>query len=171
MKVQFTEQESARVLARVQWTVYAEAVVDGDVVVSTPHNDADELLSNLVVTSSVTRAHPADKAAPHVYLMDVLHLDDALPLDTRTEVLVVMWGVVDEDPSKVIEWRGYLSPKDWEVQEFDVLDDTSVCLSVPFNGFGVVKSLYSRSLPRRWRGVHISFNAVGVQRALDEFIL
>lgn len=172
MKLQFTEAESLRVLNRVTWTVYVEVIVDGEVVLCTPHKDADELISNLILTTKrVNDETTPCPLAPHIEMIEVCHRDETPRLDTQTEIQVVMWGVVDHDTSKVIEWRGFLSPVDFEVQRFDVIDDTTCALSLPMNGYAVARAIYSRATPRSLLGVKITFNAVGVQRALDEFIL
>lgn len=171
MKLRFTEEESTKTLNRVEWTVYVEALVDGELVVCTPHKDADVLLSNLVVCESRVRDDSPTSLTPHTVVIDVLHLSNDLQLDSETEVSVVLWGIVDQNPQKVIEWRGFLPIKHWEMQTFDVLDEDSVALRMSINGYAVAKSMYSRATPRKWTGVRVSFNAAGVQRALDELIL
>ncbi len=165
MKFILTPAECDVLFTRVRWSVTVEAVVDGDVVVHTPYAE-DTPSARACLSVHFAKLRPVRD----VLYVDVRYNGECGPLHVDTELVVVMRGVVDGCADKVIEWRGYLAPREWETQVFEERGEKVPTLRLQVSGYCIMHATYSTSFPRKWTGVRIGIGAAGVQRALDEYI-
>ena len=188
MKLQFTAEESAAVLQRVNWKVYAEVLLDDEVIACTPHEFMDVNLHLLYTSSRLVLT--SDPHSPYVQVIDV-RVDEesaagaglSAKLEQDIVVVATFRGLIGgEDDSRTIMWRALLAPDD-DREEGGAQEDGHGgggggggvdALSMETDGYCVVKSLFTcpstLSKPRRWDGIQLRANALGVQRALDEVV-
>lgn len=173
MKLAFTSEDSLAVLQRVRWQPYVEVLYDDEMLMCTPHKDIEPQLHQLYTSSRLVQT--ADPMSPYVQVIDIKVDEEAVEdreLLRNITVLLILRGIVDDDVTQTIEWASELLEDAPEHIGFEQgYEPNEVTLKMETEGYCVVRSVFSKSFPRRWKGVQIRMNAIGVQRAISELLV
>jgi hypothetical protein len=150
LRLRMSNEEGLALIRRFQWAVDVDCLVDGETLFPT---------EAMNIQVKATEAQPAPClhitiAPPHPVLVD------------RLELLIVLKAFLDGVPH--LRWSSQLTEDAHENGFYDA-DSTDLCSKFmdSSEGFHTAKALYSRGLPRRWLGVTLTANALGIERALD----
>lgn len=197
-KLKFSSEESLEVLQRVKWTVYAEVLTgaDGDVVACTPHPLMDAALHKLHVSTRYVHGHVHNNTltlSPYTQIFDVQVCTDTDEGDDDDDdvdvfrnvgkgdsVMVTLRGCEGVAPVSTsapaaaqIEWSSVLSADASDHTPYERTGEAGAwSMEMLTHGYCSAVSLFrapsGRAWPRKWCGIQLKLNAVGVARALDE---
>jgi hypothetical protein len=147
-----SNDEGLALIRGFQWTVDVDCLVDGEVVFPT------ESMSIQV------KAHEGEPAP----VLTVTIAPPSPVLVDNLELLVVLTAF--RDSVVHLRWSSLLTEDAHQNGTYDV-DSEELCSKFmdSSEGFHTARAIYSRPFPRRWMGIKLTANALGIQRTLDTY--
>lgn len=165
MKVKFTTDECMQLYDAIDWNVYAEACVGGDMVMCTTQTSEADTASPVSLDLERSFMELADDCLPvRLCFTITAPTGHELPL-SNLHILLTVYGFVNN--RNIIQWTSYLGPDKYDTHAFDVVQNMPI-MNMDTEGLHHATAFYTETFPRKWKGIELFISPIAVHRVLNE---